>query len=459
MTPERLHKLFDAYVDQTLTPSDRIELEQALVSSKSACKEFWQHVELHAQIRELMLQAEGEQKLPTIHKVPSGQSIFRTSWIPALAAAAVVMVAVGWWWLSGSKSGETVAKVVGVHGPVVTKNLKDNKSRNIQTGEEIATGEIVETGKDGEVKLAYGNGVAYLVLGEKSKLLTAKSKSEKTLRLEIGQLTATVTKQPKDKPFIVTTPHAKTTVIGTSFTLKTDIKKTRLEVADGIVRTTRLSDERAVDVSAGNRVVVAEGIPMDLTAMDVSQNSKLPENVVFFRDFEALPPGEHSPNELVILEESEREITALVSLPAESQTATFRPDVRLKLERPFSKNVKEAPLYIIPADVEIRIRIRSEYPGKIDFVQKPTHVLFKMEHFDADGLYVDSEWRDVVVRSGDVQPYMKEGASRDFTPGVEIGSFSIYGFGTGQLFLDSFAVVSTTNGLVSDVQSRLRVND
>jgi ferric-dicitrate binding protein FerR (iron transport regulator) len=429
MTPERFQELMDAYVDQALAPTDQKEVEQHLLSSPSACKEFWRHVEFHAQVRELMLQADGGKKLPAIQ---SEQRASYTQWI-WLAAAAVVMLVVAWWFV-GEKKGVTVAKVMSVQGSVMAQN------QSVRVNDEISTEATVETGKDGEVKLAYGEGMAEVVLGKNSTLLTAKS--EKALRLEKGQLAVVVSKQPKDKTFIVTTPQAEMRVIGTKFKVLANEKSTQLKVNEGEV-SMQGSSGSAVAVKAGFMAIAATGVPINPVPVDSSQ--ELPEGVIFFRDFETIFPGEESKNEIVRLKEPQGEVTALVSIPAESQTQTFRPDVTLKLSRAYSKAQRETPLYIIPKGMEIRLRIRSEYPGKISLVQRPTHPLFRMEHFYADGFNVDNEWREVVVRSSDVQPNMKEGQSRDFVPGVEIYSFSMYGFGTGKLFLDSFTVVSTRN--------------
>lgn len=431
MIPERFQELLDAYIDQALTPADQKELERHLLSSPSGCKEFWRHVEFHAQIRELMLQADGEQKLPVI----KSKQTSRSAWAFALAAAAMVMLVIGWWFV-GIKKGATVARVVSVQGSVTVQ------ARSVRVNDEISTQATIETGKDGGVKLAFGDGVADVVLKGESKLLTAKSKSEKTLRLERGQLTAKVSKQPKDKPFIVTTPQAEIRVMGTKFEVLTDEKITKVKVGEGEV-SMQGSRGNAVAVKAGFMAVASVGVPINPVPVDSGQEP--PEGVIFFRDFDTIFSGEESKNEIVRLKEPQGEVTALVSIPAESQTQTFRPDVTLKLSRAYSKGTNETPLYIIPEGMEIRLRIKSEYPGKISLVQRPTHPLFRMEHFYADGLYVDSEWREVVVRRRDVQPNMKEGQTRDFIPGVEIYSFSMYGFGTGKLFLDSFSVVSTTD--------------
>jgi ferric-dicitrate binding protein FerR (iron transport regulator) len=447
-------ELFEKYLSRTLSTQEMTRLNELLKGDEAVKLEFVEFV----QEWQLLASAAKKQtevvSLPKLVEIPPDQArnAFRRPWIPALAAAAAIMLMVGWWWLSGSRSGGVVANVVHIQGSVVIHKMTDKKSRNARMGETIVAGTIIKTGEDGEVKLAYGNGVADVTLKANSKLLTAKSKSEKSLGLENGRLIATVAKQPKDNPFVVTTAHAEMRVLGTKFDVLVDDKLTRLKVSEGVV-SMRGSDGDAVAVKAGFVAAAAEGMQIRPVLMDEGKN--LPEGVLFFRDFETILPGERSYNELIRLKEPEGEVTALVSNPCgpKSRTVKFLPDVELNYQKVFSKQVKEEPLYIIPENMEIRIRIKAEHPGKIGFGQKPTHVRFKMEHFYGEGFEVDRGWNEVVVRNRDVFPYMAEGPSRDFVSGVGISSFVIYGFGTGKLHLDSVTVVATTKGSSPTVKS------
>jgi hypothetical protein len=79
----------------------------------------------------------------------------------------------------------------------------------------------------------------------------------KRWELYSGALSCQVDHQAPDRPLILMTPQAKATVVGTKFDLKATADWTRLEVTDGTVRMTRLSDNATVDVSAGQYVEVS----------------------------------------------------------------------------------------------------------------------------------------------------------------------------------------------------------
>jgi hypothetical protein len=114
----------------------------------------------------------------------------------------------------------------------------------------------------------------------------------------------------------------------------------------------------------------------------------------------------------------------------------------MSLSRTFSSEERTEALYAIPANVEIRLRIKSENPGEWILIQTPTSPR-PSEHFYAGRFEVDSEWKEFVLHRQDIRPYKDHGtASRDLVPEVEIGSFAINGFGTGKIFLDWFVVSS-----------------
>jgi len=85
----------------------------------------------------------------------------------------------------------------------------------------------------------------------------------KTFFLAKGAVTAEVKKQPADRPMILTTPLGEAKVLGTMLRLKVDEKgATRLEVVEGKVRLTRLSDSKGVEVVTGHYAVTAGGVEL-----------------------------------------------------------------------------------------------------------------------------------------------------------------------------------------------------
>jgi hypothetical protein len=84
----------------------------------------------------------------------------------------------------------------------------------------------------------------------------------KTFFLAKGAVTAEVKKQPADRPMILTTAQGEARVLGTTLRLKVDEKATKLEVVEGKVRLTRLSDSKGVDVVTGHYAVTAGGVEL-----------------------------------------------------------------------------------------------------------------------------------------------------------------------------------------------------
>jgi hypothetical protein len=81
----------------------------------------------------------------------------------------------------------------------------------------------------------------------------------KNFTLEEGTLVAQVPRQPAGQPLSVRTPHAELRVLGTRFTVTVSATATRLEVAEGRVRLTRISDGASADVGAGFTATAAAG--------------------------------------------------------------------------------------------------------------------------------------------------------------------------------------------------------
>jgi hypothetical protein len=85
----------------------------------------------------------------------------------------------------------------------------------------------------------------------------------KTFFLAKGLVTAEVKKQPADRPMLLTTSNSEAKVLGTTLRLKVDEKgATRLDVVEGKVRLTRLSDSKGVEVVTGHYAVTAPGVEL-----------------------------------------------------------------------------------------------------------------------------------------------------------------------------------------------------
>lgn len=74
--------------------------------------------------------------------------------------------------------------------------------------------------------------------------------------LTAGNLRADVAKQPSGRPMILETPHAQVVVRGTTLSLVNSPQATRVDLEEGKVEVTRISDGQKVEVAAGSYSIV-----------------------------------------------------------------------------------------------------------------------------------------------------------------------------------------------------------
>jgi len=93
--------------------------------------------------------------------------------------------------------------------------------------------------------------------------LVEEREKGKGITLTRGTMAAEVTRQPAGRPLVILTPHAEARVLGTSLRLTVDpdpATGTRLEVLEGRVKLTRLSDRKTAEVPSGHSAVAAVGV-------------------------------------------------------------------------------------------------------------------------------------------------------------------------------------------------------
>jgi ferric-dicitrate binding protein FerR (iron transport regulator) len=121
----------------------------------------------------------------------------------------------------------------------------------LQVGDSLFEGDTIEA-PAGHATVAFPDGSRIELAGEMTLALSRK------ISLMHGALTAEFAKQPAGQPFVIATPHAEATVLGTKLRLSV-AAETKLEVKEGRVKMTRLEDNRALDITAGHYAVAAKG--------------------------------------------------------------------------------------------------------------------------------------------------------------------------------------------------------
>ena len=142
----------------------------------------------------------------------------------------------------------------------------EGKTHPLAIGDELRAGDNVGTTADGTLKLAWiGQATTVELEGLSSLSLSVRDPSvsaDGKHVLRRGRLTAMVARRDPATPFVVETPHARLTVMGTVFTAKVENEATRMEVKKGAVRVTRLSDETSVVVPAGHGATAGPGLEL-----------------------------------------------------------------------------------------------------------------------------------------------------------------------------------------------------
>ncbi len=159
-------------------------------------------------------------------------------------------------------------------------------------------------------------------------------------------------------------------------------------------------------------------------------------------DFDSIAENQWTPNKLVRLQEAGGDITAIVSVPYSGGSPAWNPDVYIELSRAFSSKAKSEVLYTLPESAVVKIRVKSERPGRIGLSQMVSRPRFASEHFYTGEWKVGTDWQELLVHARDMKPYRRGAHTRDLVPDTKIGSTVIVGFDTGRLWVDRYEILT-----------------
>ncbi len=159
----------------------------------------------------------------------------------------------------------------------------------LQAGTELHAGDALETAGGAALSVRYPDGTLIDAQPDTSLAdAAADGRPGKTLRLSRGAIAAQVATQPPGTPFVIQTPQATATVVGTALSLSVTSTATRLEVREGRVRLSRKSDNKSAEVAAGQFAVAGPGAeprPQLLAKKPAEEPPALPPALFRF-DFE-----------------------------------------------------------------------------------------------------------------------------------------------------------------------------
>lgn len=161
---------------------------------------------------------------------------------------------------------------------------RGNQIETIAGDSALFSGDVVTAAAGGATVHYEDHTTLTLADGSRLSLLASDERAGKRAELQAGTLKADVAPQPHGRPLMIATPHAEVTVIGTAFTLACEEGRTRLGVEHGRVRLTRLLDDAAVEVAAGEFAVAAAGMELKalseaLLNVDFEDGSMPPQSI------------------------------------------------------------------------------------------------------------------------------------------------------------------------------------
>ncbi len=302
-----------------------------------------------------------------------------------LATAAGLLLALGLWLNRTNQETQylhgLIARVESVQGSVFSVQDIASRRRALKTGDEIREGMRIETGADGAVTLAWVAKATTVDVASNSQLETRNSK---LTFLHQGSLSAAVAPQMSGQPFAVETPHALATVLGTRFEMVVRgdagrppldarlpavgsakaglpaIPFTRLDVDGGLVRFVRLTDQKSVDVAAGQFAVASDNVELKAYAQETKW---IAGRILFEDDFENDGLARWMADILVTVHPKEGESLHRVNYALVESIAADRAPL-VSIEKAAGRQPGSSALAIrIPPASDKHINIRPPSPG------------------------------------------------------------------------------------------------
>ncbi|MEM7314994.1 MAG: FecR domain-containing protein [Planctomycetota bacterium] len=246
------------YLDGNATPDEAARAAELLRTDRDA-RDFVRMVAEQAVAvgdMERVLRAGENRTAADISKVAAARlrSSATTSWPWVLTSLAASLMLVG---LLGFRfqANRPIVKITGSNGPLHWTGDGGIVVPDVESGQWLKAGTLESLSTDSWVALEFADGSTVTLTGH--SVLTFSGRSQKTLHLRQGNMSADVKKQAAGKPMRIHTPTASLEVLGTQFNVGTQLSSTVCTVNEGCVRVTRLADGKSAEVAADQQVVAA----------------------------------------------------------------------------------------------------------------------------------------------------------------------------------------------------------
>ncbi len=333
----QVETMLQAWIDDELGDAERVILEQHLAECRVCRATAQKHQRsaailfeslrgdrLHHNLRQGVLDNLPEMS-PSRIEVKSSVSRLRIPLaIPAVAAALFIALAGALFlkWSGSAEAAPVVGMVLYSSGHVMQDGAGLAAETPAATKDRIRPGRVFETGKDSALLLTL-KGPSHMRVRENSRL---RVDGARRVNMEEGHMWLDVASN--GEPFVVSTPTAEVTVVGTTFDVFVDQDRTVVSVTEGTVRVN--NGLAQTSVTADEQVVSARGLrilePVCLAHRETGWvdaiNPDAEAAKAFAVVFGEAPEGELRADQFFVIPNSARRPIAAVKLTWQPAVAT-----------------------------------------------------------------------------------------------------------------------------------------
>jgi len=162
--------------------------------------------------------------------------------------------------------------------PIAFSNQPQKVYQVTRDGKRVKTdvfqlGDVIESQNE-EMSIYYYGESTIVILKKNSRVVLKDDRGAKQIYLQEGSVICDVDKQPQNKPMVIFTNHAKTTVLGTQFLLSSEPDQTKLQVSEGLVHFEDVHSSKNIEAAAGYKAKTGHEHGIELS------QTIYPENVV-----------------------------------------------------------------------------------------------------------------------------------------------------------------------------------
>jgi ferric-dicitrate binding protein FerR (iron transport regulator) len=317
---QELEEEFEAYLidyeEGSISSSDMNKMRELMSQHEPLRKIFVQQQMLHASCSKVKLKDLAIADLERAKVEPRKQIVPFVVNVTSMAALLAIAI-VASFFVYQSTQGPL---------PALATNMSEHRQyKIIRHGVEVEASEFLPGDKvrsyDKELSIAYLDDETLILLKANSEIELKQENGAKRIFLHSGSLICDVDKQPENKPMVITTHHAKTTVLGTQFMLHAEASETQLQVNEGAVDFKDTKTQKQVRAKAGfvAKTTPGQGVEMgpyeydtqvriqDFILVDpISETPHLPDTPLY--DGMVIPSNQMKSDYLNILMQSDDQV-------------------------------------------------------------------------------------------------------------------------------------------------------